>query len=93
MQTGGLWKELQTAHSGVPTTIRVPRTGLSTPSSLRQPPPSPLPACSGIAFPPGRGLRRYLYIGCPNFTTDVPAARPTAALSLRVFSLNQTKTE
>lgn len=27
MQTGGLWKELQTARSGLPATIRVPRTG------------------------------------------------------------------
>lgn len=82
MQTGGLWKELQTAHSGVPTTIHAPRTALSTPSlSLSsQPlwnqcgPPSlsprkPLqPSLVRPPSPPSFRLSlRYLYIGCPNF--------------------------
>lgn len=48
MQTGGLWKELQTARSGLPATIRVPRTAsLDTRSNLHQPtdrPTTPFPS-------------------------------------------------
>lgn len=98
MQTGGLWKELQTAHSGVPTTIHT----LDTQSlSNRCGPPSPSP-CFAAQFllkslscaspPPSSFFRlslRYLYIGCPNF----PPCRDRAFNPFLVLGSQQSSRE
>lgn len=56
MQTEGSWKELQTAHSGVPS-IRAP--------GAQQPPLDAI-------HPLDETSLSYLYIGCPNFPAAAP---------------------
>lgn len=100
MQTGGLWKELQTAHSGVPTTIHT----LDTQSlSNRCGPPSPPPCFAAqfllkslsspllcVASPFSFWLSlRYLYIGCPNF----PPCRDRAFNPFLVLGSQQSSRE
>lgn len=77
MQTGGLWKELQTARSGLPATIRASRTGSL--DTLQ-----PLPTAFSLV------LSRPLFRTPPLFpSVYVPtsAAAATAAVATRGFAI------
>lgn len=80
MQTGGLWKELQTARSGLSATIRAPRTG--SPLDTLQPPSTdfslPLFLRLFVSIP-------FSHLNAPAFPERVPtsfAAHFAASLSI-----------
>lgn len=70
MQTGGLWKELQTARSGLPATIHAPRTGSL--DTLLQPLRRP------FSPPPATSLSLSLY---PSPSSSIASLSPKRALA------------